>query len=50
MPNQPKTKARNIRIPDEVWEQAGELTAAEGTDRTAIVVAALRRYIKRRTP
>lgn len=30
MPNQPATTIRGIRVPDELWEQAKEVAAAEG--------------------
>ena len=30
MPNQPATTIRGIRIPDELWEQAKVVAAAEG--------------------
>jgi predicted HicB family RNase H-like nuclease len=38
---------RSLRIPDEVWHAAVEKARAEGTTVTAVVVAALRRYLKR---
>lgn len=43
MPTTPKS----LRIPDEVWNAAVVKAKAEGTTVTAIVVAALRRYLKR---
>lgn len=47
MPNQPKTIARNMRIPDEVWEAALRGTVADGTTVTAVVVEFLReRYME----
>lgn len=41
------TMPRSLRIPDEVWHAAVEKARAEGTTVTAVVVAALRRYLKR---
>lgn len=41
------TPLRSLRIPDEVWTAAVEKARAEGTTVTAVVVAALRRYLKR---
>jgi hypothetical protein len=38
---------RSLRIPDDVWTAAVEKARAEGTTVTAVVVAALRRYLKR---
>jgi hypothetical protein len=46
----PPTPARPIRIPDELWNAAVEKARAEGTTASAVVVAALRRYIKRPAP
>jgi len=38
MPNHPKTKAKAIRIPPELWEAVGQAAAAQGgTDRSALV-------------
>lgn len=38
MPNQPKTKAKPIRIPPELWEAAGAAADAQGdTDRSALI-------------
>ena len=41
------TPIRNMRIPDAVWQAARDKAEAEGTTVTAVVVAALRRYLKR---
>jgi hypothetical protein len=37
MPNQPKTKAKPIRIPPELWEAAGAAATEAGTDRSALI-------------
>lgn len=39
------TPARAIRIPTELWKAAREKATREGTTVTAIVIAALRRYV-----
>ncbi|WP_279536565.1 hypothetical protein [Cellulomonas shaoxiangyii] len=41
------TMPRSLRIPEDVWIAAVEKAKAEGTTVTAVVVAALRRYLKR---
>lgn len=47
MPNQPRTPARSIRIPDEMWNQAKAVAEARGEDVSVEVRAGLERYIKR---
>lgn len=42
------TMPRSLRIPDDVWRAAVEKARAEGTTVTAVVVAALRRYLNRK--
>lgn len=42
------TMPRSLRIPDEVWHAAVAKARAEGTTVTAVVVAALKRYIARK--
>lgn len=37
MPNAPKTKAKPIRIPPELWEAAGAAATKAGTDRSALI-------------
>jgi hypothetical protein len=44
MPNQPKTKARSVRISDAVWEAAQTKAAAKGETVTDVVRRALERY------
>lgn len=41
------TPARNLRIPDALWQAAKERAAEEHTTVTAVVIAALHRYLKR---
>lgn len=41
------TPLRSLRIPNEVWDAAREKAAREGTTVTAVVLAALQRYVKR---
>ena len=43
----PETPARNLRIPDDLWQAAKERAAEEHTTVTAVVIAALRRYIRK---
>ena len=48
MPNQPKTPARSVRIPDELWVPAQDRAREDGTTVTAVLVDALKAYIARR--
>lgn len=41
------TPMRAMRIPDEVWDAARERAERDGTTVTAVVLAALQRYVKR---
>jgi len=41
------TMPRSLRIPDDLWHAARAKAAEEGTTLTAVVVAFLRRYLKR---
>lgn len=41
------TMPRSLRIPEDVWTAAVTKARDEGTTVTAVVVAALRRYLKR---
>ncbi|HEX6967460.1 MAG TPA: hypothetical protein VF174_01335 [Micromonosporaceae bacterium] len=47
MPNKPKTPARNIRIPDDLWEAAKAKAAERDETVTDVVIRALRRYVAR---
>ncbi len=42
-----ETKPKALRIPDDVWQAALDKARAEGTTVTAVVVAALARYVRR---
>lgn len=46
MPNQPKTPARSVRVPDGLWRAAQEKAAERGETVTDVIVRALRRYVK----
>jgi len=46
-PSMANTPLRAIRVPDEVWQAAREKAEREGTTVTAVVLAALQRYVKR---
>lgn len=48
VPNQPKTKIRGFRIPDELYNAAVAKAAARGESVSDVVRAALERYVKRR--
>lgn len=43
-----KTKLRNIRVPDELWNAAMEEAKAEGRTLTDVIVGDLHRYVTRR--
>ena len=43
----PETMPRSLRIPEDVWIAAVEKAKREGTTVTAVVVAALLRYLRR---
>ncbi len=42
-----ETAPKAVRVPDDVWQAALDKARAEGTTVTAVVVAALRRYVRR---
>lgn len=44
------TKVRHVRVPDDLWDAAKAATAAEGTDITKVLVAALTEYVTRHAP
>jgi NRPS condensation-like uncharacterized protein len=46
----PETTPRAIRVPDDVWRAAIAKAREEGTTVTAVVLAALRRFIKKEDP
>ena len=45
MPNQPKTPARSVRVPDELWHAAQQAAAANGETVTDVIVRALIEYV-----
>jgi hypothetical protein len=47
VPNQPKTPRRDLRVSDGDWADLGEQAAATGTDRTKVIVAFIRWYLRR---
>jgi hypothetical protein len=47
MPNQPKTPNRAMRVPEDLWAHAKRVSAERGETVTAVVVAALQRYVDR---
>jgi len=47
VPNQPKTPNRAVRVDGQVWEDAGQASAAMGTDRTKLINQFLRWYLRR---
>lgn len=47
MPNQPKTPARAVRVPDDLWDAAKAKADAEATTVSAVIVAALKRFTTR---
>lgn len=42
----PATPNRTIRVPDEIWEPAVRKAADEGTTVTAVIIAALRAFLR----
>lgn len=46
MPNQPKTRKHGIRVPEELWDAAMLKAHDEGTTLTAVIIAALNRYLR----
>lgn len=50
MPAKPRTPQRAVRVHDDVWFAAQERAAEEGTSVSAVVVRALERYGKVKTP
>jgi hypothetical protein len=45
VPNQPKTPARGVRVPDELWNAAKAQAAANGETVTDVLLRALREYV-----
>ena len=44
------TTARNVRIPDDLWNAAKQTAEARGEDVSTVVREALRRYVTRHAP
>jgi hypothetical protein len=44
-PNQPKTKNRVVRVPDDEWESARRAAADRGETLTDVIRRALREYV-----
>ena len=47
MPNQPKTPARSVRIPDGLWRAAQAEAERRGETVTDVIVRSLKRYTRR---
>lgn len=47
VPNQPATPNRTIRVADELWAEVRWVADDMGTTLTAVVLAALRDYVRR---
>lgn len=47
VPNQPKTKPRNVRIDDELWAEAQATASASGSNISEVIRAFLRSYVER---
>ena len=46
MPNQPATPHRSVRVPDELWEAAQRVASDRGETVTAVILRALKRYVR----
>lgn len=47
VPNQPKTKIRAVRVPDELWQESQRVAAERGETVSDEIRAALERYVRR---
>lgn len=47
MPNQPRTPARSVRIPDELWRAALHKAEERGESVSDVLRRALERYVRR---
>lgn len=47
VPNQPATPNRNLRVPEELWDEVLRIAADQHTTATEIVLRALRAYVRR---
>lgn len=48
VPNTPGTPRRSIRVPDQLWQAAQAKAEERGEDLSAVLRAALEKYVKRR--
>lgn len=46
MPNQPKTPARSVRVPEDLWQAALARSQERGETVTDVIVRALKRYVR----
>ena len=46
MPNQPKTSARTVRIPADLWAAVIARAEEDGTTATAVMLNALRQFLR----
>lgn len=46
MPNQPKTKNRVVRVPDELWDAARATATSRGEVLSEVMRESLRRYVE----
>lgn len=46
VPNQPKTPKRSVRVPDGLWEAAKAKAKSRGESVTAVIVRALKEYVR----
>jgi hypothetical protein len=49
MPNQPKTPARSVRVPEDLWQAAKASAEKKNETVSDVIVRALRRYTSGRT-
>jgi hypothetical protein len=47
MPNAPKTPTRPIRVDDDLWEEFGEATAEQDTNRSEALREFIRWYVRK---
>lgn len=47
MPNKPKTPSRNVRVDDELWNEALRIAGERGETVAEIIRSALKRYVKK---
>jgi NRPS condensation-like uncharacterized protein len=46
MPNQPKTPARSVRVPEDLWQAAKDRAEQQGETVTDVILRALKRYTR----